>query len=112
MADTDSLNMSVLDVADRGTACHSCGEAQLVFIVHCINEELRPVAALCKSCAVERAGGEARVWVRSDRGTLRQTWKMGARATVSAARMEALDRGRRQRHPQSTATASARHGAS
>ncbi len=89
-------SVTVIDLADRGEPCETCGARQLVFYVHCWRERQRPIAALCKPCTEARAGGAERVWVTRNRGPgLKTRWRAGERVALrSAAQLAGLTAGR------------------
>lgn len=96
------FSVTVIDVEDPGTPCRGCGSPGpgAVYTVHCWREEFRPLVALCKPCAAERAGGEARVHVRTDRGGLQAGWDQGTRPRLSAKKQAQLKEARQRRAEQ------------
>jgi hypothetical protein len=93
-----NYTVTVIDVEDAGTPCRCCGESGMVFSVHCWREENRPIVALCKACAMDRAGGEARVAFRSDRDGLLTRWQANARRVLNEREHEQRKRAAAIRH--------------
>lgn len=60
---------------DRG-ACNECGDREMIF--HCQTYPDRAIWDLCKECAIKRAGGEEKVYVRTGE-YLRRKWFHNAR---------------------------------
>jgi hypothetical protein len=69
-----SVNLTVVNNESRKGACPACGSVSILFNCQLFREEHRPIACFCKSCAVARAGGEEKIWVRSDI-FLRRRWE-------------------------------------
>src|SRR5205085_12679071 len=69
--------------ADKGARCGDCGNAGLVFHCHCFEEPGRPVRDLCKKCAIERAGSEDRIWLRTTCRSLPSFWEDNSRPEQS-----------------------------
>ena len=75
-----TLAVCVLDAASPKTRCAACKGEGLVFLVQVVSEPWRPIVALCKTCAIQRAAGEERVYVRELPGPwLRKFWKTNRR---------------------------------
>jgi hypothetical protein len=70
------INLTVLSAAAQSSACHGCGQTRLIFYCHLFREHR--VEALCKECATLRAGGEEKVWVRTEHD-VREHWRKDAR---------------------------------
>lgn len=84
MADfRDSLteNLTVMSTSASDQPCGRCGGRRLLFYSHLFKEN--KVEALCKPCAIVRAGGEEKIWVHSDT-YLQRRWEKNGRLDAPA----------------------------
>lgn len=80
----EGFNLTVI-AGERGT-CQRCGERSMVFTCHLFREPpAGRVEELCQGCAVTRAGGVAKVYVRSGE-YLQRKWKGNAPLECKAPR--------------------------
>lgn len=71
--------LSVLGTEPRGGKCPTCGQTAVIFNCHAFGDPARPIVGLCKSCAIDRAGGEEKVLVRESASGLLETWRQNRR---------------------------------
>ena len=77
-----SKTLTVIDDNPGNTLCQKCGERGLTFCCHLFREPpAGKIEELCKPCAIQRAGGEEKVYVRSGE-YLRRKWDAGKRGNV------------------------------
>ena len=93
----EGFAVSVVGLESARTPCRICGATGAIYTVHCWREEARPIVALCKNCAVERANGVERVYVRTDRRGLLGSWQSNKRRELTAEQRESIARGKAKR---------------
>lgn len=93
-----ALTVCVLDAVEGKRHCADCKREGLLFFVQLIREPFRPIVALCKRCAIQRAEGEEQVYVRDAIGPwLRKWWRNNrseAKRLLSENHKEALQKAR------------------
>lgn len=73
------ITLTVISDNPGNTDCQKCGERGLTFNCHLFREPpAGKIEQLCKSCAIERAGGEAKLHVRTGEYLARK-WAQNAR---------------------------------
>jgi hypothetical protein len=87
------IALAVISADPEDAACRQCGSKGLRF--QCQVYPSRQIKALCKACAIESAGGEAKVWVRTDE-FLRRRWQQNRRLKAPSVPLHRL-RGRSRR---------------
>jgi hypothetical protein len=70
------VNLTVIADEPGKAICQKCGKSGLTFNCHLFREG--KIEGLCKPCAIERAGGADKVWVRTGE-YLRRKWDQNAR---------------------------------
>lgn len=84
--------LTVLSYEKRPGRCPSCGASALLFVCHGhkVWPERGQIQNRCKPCAVQEAGGEELVFVKSTFPGLRNVWTRNARPQATAAQAAAL----------------------
>lgn len=67
------IELTVVWADSSLSKCPICGDRRLIFHSHLFRENPRQIADLCKSCTIQRAGGEERLFVREE-AYLRRKW--------------------------------------
>lgn len=82
-ADEVGLNLTVVSAAERTQLCPGCHERRIVFHCHVFRE--RKVEDRCKACAIERAGGEEKIFVKT---AAKERWSEGPRRVRDTSGLE------------------------
>jgi hypothetical protein len=69
------MALAVISSDPEPHRCPVCGEKRLIF--QCRVFASRQIEARCKECAIQRAGGPEKIWVRTDE-YLRRRWTRNA----------------------------------
>lgn len=92
--------LSVLSYERRDRKCPVCGNLGLIYVCHGFGlnwPETTKIQDRCKRCAIQDAGGEGHVWVKTTYRGLRDTWCSGRRPVASEERLAALQIARAKR---------------